>query len=215
MHVIFKALPRNHPYSQEQRDRREKPGQPWTPHRIQNIARCVIQAQHHRQEQLVGGTPIPHRSPAYCSFYPREGGKSTPGWSRAGRCHSQPRGCLSAPHHHPPWSQLCPPPPVPSLRALPAPMRTGPAFPSAISLTLQAAKPRHRQLHPHNTASAGPKGRTRQSHFPGAHFAPTLPRVLETGGCNNGATNNCSSLTATSQPAACSCSASSSSLIPS
>lgn len=107
------------------------------------------------------------------------------------------------------------PPPVPSRRALPAPMRTGPAFPSAISLTLQAAKPRHRQLHPHNAASAGPKGRTRQSHFPGAHFAPTLLRVLETGGCNNGATNNCSSLTATSQPAACACSASSSSLIPS
>lgn len=30
MHVVFKALPRNQPLSREQRDRREKPGQPWT-----------------------------------------------------------------------------------------------------------------------------------------------------------------------------------------
>lgn len=82
-------------------------------------------------------------------------------------------------------------------------------------VTLQAAWPSCCQLHLHRTASTGPSGRTQQSHFLGAHPAPTSPRVSETGGCNNSAVNNCGSLTMASLPAVCSCSASSSSRIPS
>lgn len=43
------------------------------------------------------------------------------------------------------------------------------------------------------------KGQDPQSHFLGAHCAPALPRVLEMGGCNNGAVNNHSSLTVASK----------------
>lgn len=46
MHVVFKALPRNQPLSQEQTDRRGKPGQPWTAvgHRDASTALSTIAA---------------------------------------------------------------------------------------------------------------------------------------------------------------------------
>lgn len=103
---------------------------------------------------------------------------------------------LSSPCHYlrPPWRQLCPPPAelclCPRGRVLP-PLRHLALPPGSGAEALPAPSA---QCSEHRA-----KGQDPQSHFLGAHCAPALPRMLEMGGCNNGAVNNCSSLTVASK----------------
>lgn len=104
MHVVLKALPRNQPYSQEQRDQREKPGQPQTPHRTRRVARRMdtSTAPPARAARRWHTHPSRVTSP---SLLPPQGRRKKHSWlgqghSREGRCHSQPMGCLSSPCHH-------------------------------------------------------------------------------------------------------------------
>lgn len=130
MHVIFKALPRNQPYSQKQRDQREKPGQAQTPHRTWRVAGHMDPSTAAPTGAACGWhvCPLQVTSPL---LLPPRGRRKKPSWlgqgcSREVRDCSQSRGCRCSPHHHRSWRQLCPP-------AQALPQRTSPAFPSATS----------------------------------------------------------------------------------
>ena len=112
MHIIFKALPRNQRYSQEQRDRREKPGQPQTLHRTRRVARCVgtSTAPPPRAARRWHVHPSQVTSPL---LLPPQGRKKKHSWlrqgcGREGRRRSQPRSCLLSPRHHHPRGRVLP-----------------------------------------------------------------------------------------------------------